>query len=217
MSTLTALESAVQFGVVPVLAIENVDDALPLADALIAGGLPVAEITFRTDAAAEAIRRIAESRPEIHVGAGTLLTPEQVDAAVASGAQFAVAPGLNPRIVERARELNLPFSPGVCTPSDVEGALELGCRFLKFFPAEAAGGVTMLRALAGPYGHTGVRFMPTGGINLGNLPAYGALPVVAAVGGTWIATKEHLAAGDWAGIAARCREAVAAAREAMGG
>lgn len=211
MNLNSGLEAAVEFGVIPVLAIDRIEDALPLADALIAGGLPVAEITFRTPAAADAIRIIAEKRPEVCVGAGTLLTAEQVQAASDSGARFAVAPGLNPAIVRRAAELGLPFAPGVCTPSDVEGALALGCLVLKFFPAEAAGGAPMLSALAGPYGHTGVKFIPTGGISLDTIQRYRAMSVVAAVGGTWIAKPEHLVAQDWKGIADRCRAARATA------
>ncbi len=214
MKSRNPFEAIARYGVVPVVAIEKAEDALPLADALLAGGLPLIEVTFRTRAAAEAIRRITGERREMIVGAGTVLTRENTEAALDSGACFAVAPGLNPGVVSRAQELGLPFVPGICTPSDIEAALELGCRMLKFFPAEAAGGVAMVKALSAPYRHTGVRFMPTGGINPANLAAYRALPEVAAAGGTWIAKKEHLAAGDWDGITARCREAIAVAQSA---
>ncbi len=196
-------------GVVPVVAIENVEHALLLADALIAGGLPVAEITFRTAAGAEVIRRIAAERPEMLLGAGTVLTPEQAREAKACGAAFAVAPGLNPRVVQAAGEVDLPFFPGVMTPSDVEKALEMGCRQLKFFPAGPAGGVKMLQALTAPYAHLGVRFMPTGGVTPENLPDYLAVSSVTAVGGTWIATTQAIREGDWSGITERARAAAA--------
>ena len=152
---------------VPVIAIEAVEAALPLADALLEGGLPVAEITFRTPAAAEVIARLARHRPALLVGAGTVLSEENVDAAKAAGARFGVAPGLNPAVVQHAAQVGLPFVPGVCTPSEIEQALGLGCRMVKFFPAESGGGVEMVKTLATPYAHTGIRFMPTGGLNAG--------------------------------------------------
>jgi 2-dehydro-3-deoxyphosphogluconate aldolase / (4S)-4-hydroxy-2-oxoglutarate aldolase len=197
-----------RLGIVPVIAIENAAAAIPLADALIAGGLPVVEITFRTAAAAEAIRKIAKERPQIIIGAGTVLTRANVEAAKASGAAFAVAPGLNPEIVKYAREVGLPFVPGVATPSDIEFGLSHGCKLLKFFPAEANGGVKMLEALSGPYQHAGIRFMPTGGVNPANLESYLKLGTVAAVGGTWIAKKEDLANGNWGDIPGRCQAAL---------
>ena len=203
-------------GVVPVITIDSLDASLPLADALLAGGLPLAEITFRTAAAADVIRRLTTQRPQLLVGAGTVLTAENLDAAVQCGAKFGVAPGLNPHIVRRAREAGLPFVPGVATPSEIEQALALGCRVLKFFPAEALGGVAMLQALAAPYTHTGVRFMPTGGVGPANLQSYLNLPHVAAVGGTWIAKPEDLAAGRWPAIGERCAAAVAVARQRGG-
>ena len=211
----TVLDRVAELGVVPVIAIDSVAHALPLADALLEGGLPVVEITFRTAAAAEVIRVLARERPALIVGAGTVLTPETVQTAVDAGARFAVAPGLNPRVVEAAQELNLPFLPGVANPSDIEAGLELGCKLLKFFPAEALGGTKLLSALSAPYKHTGVRFMPTGGASPSNLEAYLKIDTVAAVGGTWIAKKEDMAEGKWEIIAQRCREAcalVAAAR-----
>jgi 2-dehydro-3-deoxyphosphogluconate aldolase / (4S)-4-hydroxy-2-oxoglutarate aldolase len=204
-----------QLGVVPVIAIENVEAAIPLADALIAGGLPVVEITFRTTAAAEVIRRIAKERPQLIVGAGTVLTAANLEAAKTSGAAFAVAPGLNPQTVKQAQAIGLPFMPGIATPSDIELGLSLGCKFMKFFPAEANGGVGMLEALSAPYKHTGIRFMPTGGVNPGNLESYLKLDTVAAVGGTWIAKKEDLAGDKWDDVRARCKavlEIVAKAR-----
>ena len=209
------LDRVAELGVVPVIAIDSAAHALPLADALLAGGLPVVEITFRTAAAAEVIRILAKERPDLITGAGTVLTPETVKIAVDAGARFAVAPGLNPRVVKAAQELGLPFVPGIANPSDIEAGLELGCRLLKFFPAEALGGTKLLSALSAPYKHTGVRFMPTGGASTANLESYLKIDTVAAVGGTWIAKKEDMAEGKWDLIAQRCREAraiVAAAR-----
>ena len=200
-------EKIAEFGVVPVIAIDSAEQALPLADALIAGGLPLAEITFRTEAAAETIRQIAKNRPQMLVGAGTVLTPATVAAARDAGAAFAVAPGLNARVVGSARALNLPFVPGTANPSDVEIGLELGCKLLKFFPAEALGGAKLLSAIYAPYKHTGVKFMPTGGVTADNLESYLSLNAVAAVGGTWLAKNADIAAGNWDAIADRCRAA----------
>jgi 2-dehydro-3-deoxyphosphogluconate aldolase/(4S)-4-hydroxy-2-oxoglutarate aldolase len=210
------LDRVARCGVVPVIAIENVEAALPLADALLAGGLPVVEITFRTGAAAEVIGRLARERPQLIVGAGTVLTPANLKAAREAGAAFAVAPGLNPEIVRRARDLGMPFVPGVATPTDIEGGLALGCELLKFFPAEALGGVAMIEALSAPYKHTGVRFMPTGGVNPANLLAYLHLSTVAAVGSTWLAKPDDLAAGKWVEIRNRCKSAVELVTQARG-
>jgi 2-dehydro-3-deoxyphosphogluconate aldolase/(4S)-4-hydroxy-2-oxoglutarate aldolase len=194
--------------IVPVIAIEKAEWALPLADALIAGGLPIVEITFRTAAAATVIKTMREARPDLLVGAGTVLTPDNLKAAFDAGAAFALAPGCNPTIVNLAAKIGLPFFPGVATPSEVEQALELGCQTLKFFPAQQLGGVAMLNALAGPYRHTGVKFIPTGGVTPANLPEYLGCNVVAAVGGTWLAKPEDFAAGKWADITQRCRDAM---------
>jgi len=201
------LEALAHHGVVPVIAIDSVEAALPLADALIAGGLPVAEITFRTAAAAEVIQLLARERPDLVLGAGTVLTVENLEAAKACGAQFAVAPGCNPTVITRAKELGFPFVPGVATPTDIETALALGCTLLKFFPSEALGGLSMIKALSAPYKHAGVRFVPTGGVSAGNLAEYLATDGVVAVGGTWIAKKEDLADAQWDAIRDRCREA----------
>jgi 2-dehydro-3-deoxyphosphogluconate aldolase/(4S)-4-hydroxy-2-oxoglutarate aldolase len=197
-----------RLGVIPVIAIEDANAAIPLADALIAGGLSAAEITFRTAAAAEVIRRIAKDRPRFLIGAGTVLNGVNLEAAKASGAAFAVAPGLNPQSVKHAQAMGLAFMPGVATASDIELGLSLGCKYLKFFPAEANGGVPMIEALSAPYKHTGLRFMPTGGVNLANLESYLKLDTVAAVGGTWIAKKEDLANGNWDQIRDRCKAAL---------
>ncbi|MGC8861520.1 MAG: bifunctional 4-hydroxy-2-oxoglutarate aldolase/2-dehydro-3-deoxy-phosphogluconate aldolase [Armatimonadota bacterium] len=196
-----------RYRVIPVIAIESAEAALSLADALAQGGLPVAEITFRTDAAAETISLLKKERPELILGAGTVLTLENLLRAKDCGASFAVAPGTNPEIVRKANEIGLPFVPGVATASEIEQALSLGCRIQKFFPSEASGGVAMIKALSAPYAHTGVRFVPTGGITVANLADYLSLPTVAAVGGTWIATKEDISAGRWQEITRRCEEA----------
>jgi len=195
-------------GVVPVIAIDSAESAVELADALIAGGLPVAEITFRTQAAAEVIATLKRKRPELLIGAGTVLGVENLQKAKDCGAEFAVAPGLNPFVVKRAIDLGIPFIPGVATPSEIEQAFSLGCSVLKFFPAEACGGVKMLRAMAAPYKHTDVRFVPTGGVNSQNLSSYLELSSVLCVGGTWVAKQADIAQGRWSDITSRCRQAV---------
>jgi 2-dehydro-3-deoxyphosphogluconate aldolase/(4S)-4-hydroxy-2-oxoglutarate aldolase len=216
MTSGTLFEQLTQHRLIPVIALEEVEAALPLADALLEGGLPVVEITFRTAAAAEVLRVLCRERPQLLVGAGTILTAANLEATKSAGAAFAVAPGLNPRIVEQAQKLDLPFLPGVATPTDIEAALALGCKLLKFFPAEALGGVAMLEALSAPYKHAGIRFVPTGGVTPSNLPNYLALDTVAAVGGTWLAKKEDLANGNWPAVRERCREAVATAKKSPG-
>jgi len=205
MSEESVYERIAELKVVPVVAIESVDSAIPLADALIAGGLPVAEITFRTACAAEVIALLAKERPALLVGAGTVLTADNAQQAKAAGAAFAVAPGLNPNTIRAAAAAGLPFSPGIMTPSNVETALELGIRNLKFFPAGAAGGVPMLKSLAAPYKHLGVRFIPTGGITIDNVQDYLAVPQVIAAGGTWLAKQSDIADGNWDMITANCK------------
>lgn len=203
-------------GVVPVIAIDDAAAALPLADALIAGGLPVAEITFRTAAARDAIAAIAAHRPQMILGAGTVLDEAQVDASVAAGARFALSPGLDGAVLEHARARGLPFAPGIMTPSDVQAALRAGCGMVKFFPAVAAGGPAMLKSIAAPYAHTGLGFNPTGGVTLETLGDWLSIPEVRAVGGTWIATRADIAAGNWDRIAANARAAVAAVARIRG-
>jgi 2-dehydro-3-deoxyphosphogluconate aldolase / (4S)-4-hydroxy-2-oxoglutarate aldolase len=200
--------------IVPVVVLDHVESAEPLAEALLAGGLDIMEVTFRTAAAEESIRRIATRLPEILIGAGTLLEKDQVQRAKNAGAVFGLAPGLNPNIIAAANEIELQFSPGVMTPSDVELALSLGCKLLKFFPAEAAGGVNMLKSLAGPYGHTGVKFIPTGGVSSGNLASYLKLPIVAAIGGSWMVDKQLVNECKWGEITRITQEALAAAAAA---
>jgi len=195
-----------QYGVIPVIAIESAKDALPLADALIAGGLPIAEITFRTEAGAEAISLIKKKRSEVILGAGTILSIDQLLHAVDCGADFGVAPGLNEKIVEEALKHDFMFAPGVVTPTEIERALSYELKYLKFFPAEASGGVNLLKALYAPYRHLGIRFNPTGGINLGNMESYLSLEAVYAVGGSWVAKKDVIAAGRWDEITENARK-----------
>lgn len=196
-------------GVVPVIAIDDPQKALPLADALLAGGLPVAEITFRTQAAGQAIAAMSAQRPSMLVGAGTVLNHEQVDEAVEAGARFGLAPGLDLDTLNYAKSRDLPFAPGIMTPTDLQAALVAGCSMVKFFPAMPAGGPAMLKAISGPYAHTGVGFNPTGGVTLDNLGDWLSMPQVRAVGGTWIASSADIAAGNWAKIEQNARDAVA--------
>jgi 2-dehydro-3-deoxyphosphogluconate aldolase / (4S)-4-hydroxy-2-oxoglutarate aldolase len=182
---------------VPIVVLDQAESAGPLGDALVAGGMPIVEITFRTDGAAEAIATLAK-RGDLLVGAGTLLSTGQVDRAIDAGAGFLVAPGTNPRVVEHAQRHSMPILPGVATPTDIELAMSLGLETVKFFPAETMGGVAAIKALAGPYPN--MRFMPTGGITPEKLPAYLALPSVLACGGSWMAPRDKLAAGDWGAI-----------------
>lgn len=207
-------ESIAQLGVVPVIAIDDAKDAIALADALLEGGLPVAEITFRTLAAAHAIQRIRDERPELIIGAGTLLDTNSVKVAADNGARFGLAPGYDPVIVQACRDQGLPFAPGVMTPSDVSLALQADLTVVKFFPAGIAGGPAALQGIHGPFAHRHIRFIPTGGITLETLGDWLALPMVLAIGGTWIARSEDIRAGDFKGIARRARAAVQAARQA---
>ena len=193
-------------GIVPVIKIDNAKDAAPLAEALIKGGLPCAEVTFRTDAAEEAIRLMAEACPDMLVGAGTVLTTEQVDRAVAAGSKFIVSPGLNPKVVKYCQEKNVPITPGTARPTDIEMALELGLDVVKFFPAEQNGGLAMIKAMAAPY--TKVKFMPTGGISPKNLKSYLDFDKIIACGGSWMVPKDLVAAGDFEAIKNLTREAV---------
>ena len=191
--------------VVPVVAIENAEDAMRLADTLIEGGLPCAEITFRTAAAVDAMGIMAR-RGDILVGAGTVLTVDQVKAAVDVGAQFMVSPGFNPRVVGYCVENNITVTPGICTPSDIEAALGFGLEVLKFFPAEAFGGLKTLKAMSGPYG--AIKFIPTGGISPNNLVEYLQFPKTLACGGTWIAKSNLISEGQFDQILSSAKEAV---------
>lgn len=206
----TAIDRMGDLGLVPVVKIDDADNALALADALIEGGLPVAEITFRTDAAAAAIGRIADQRPDLLVGAGTVLNVENAARAIDAGAAFLVAPGLNTAVVEYAAARGVAMLPGVCTPSDVEMALGLGLDTVKFFPAEAFGGLATLKAMSAPYAM--MRWVPTGGINASNLADYLAFAPVLACGGSWMVAGKLIAAGEFDTIAGLTRDAVAAVR-----
>ena len=203
-------------GIIPVIVIEDEAQAVPLARALVKGGLPVLEVTFRTKAAAGAIRAIRENVPEAVVGAGTLLTPEMVTAAVAAGAAFGVAPGFDPTVVEAAKAAGLPFCPGIATASELSQALTAGAKMVKFFPAEAAGGVKMIKNFLGAFRFTGVTFMPTGGVNLANVSDYLAVPEIVCCGGTWVVPKDALAANDWAAIERLAADAAACVRAVRG-
>jgi len=191
-----------------ITSVDRAEDAVPLAEALLAGGLNVMEITFRTAAAAESIQRIRQKVPQMSIGAGTLLSLEQVQRAIDVGAQFGVSPGLNETVLAAANKNRMPFFPGVMTPTEVDRALSLGWKHLKFFPAEPAGGAAMLKALAAPFAHTGVKFIPTGSINAVKLPDYLALPQVAAIGGSWMAERKLVAEKQWAKITALTAEAL---------
>lgn len=203
-----------EVGIVPVVVLDDAKDALPLAQALCDGGLPCAEVTFRTDAAEESIRRIREQFPDMLVGAGTVLTTDQVDRAVAAGAAFVVSPGLNPRIVKYCVGNDILILPGCANPSDIEQALENGLEAVKFFPAEPAGGLKMIKAMAAAY--TEVKFMPTGGISPDNVKDYLAYDRILACGGSWMVKGDLIHAGDFDRIRELAREAVGIVKEIRG-
>ena len=203
-------------GVIPVIVIEREEQAVPLAKALAKGGLPVLEVTFRTAAAAGAIAAIRREVPEAVLGAGTLLTPQMVKDAKAAGAVFGVAPGFDPVVMAAAKAEGLPMCPGIATASELSQALTAGCTMVKFFPAEAAGGVKMIKNLLGAFRFTGVRFMPTGGVNLSNVADYLSVPEIVCCGGTWIVPKDALAANDWAAIEKLAADAAALVRKLRG-
>ena len=209
MDVVETLRSA---GIIPVIVIDDEAKAVPLARALVSGGLPVLEVTFRTAVAAAAIAKIRAEVPDAVVGAGTLLMREQVKAAKEAGAVFGVAPGFDPVIVAQAQEIGLPMVPGIATASELSQALTAGVPMVKFFPAEAAGGVKMIKNLLGAFRFTGVKFMPTGGINAVNVKDYLAVPEIVACGGTWIVPKDAVAANDWGRITALASEAAAIVR-----
>ncbi|MFF1528043.1 bifunctional 4-hydroxy-2-oxoglutarate aldolase/2-dehydro-3-deoxy-phosphogluconate aldolase [Cellulomonas sp. NPDC058312] len=202
------LEQLAAHRIVPVVVLDEVADAGPLAEALVTGGLPVAEITFRTAAAADAIRVMAD-RGDVLVGAGTVVSADQVDRAVAAGARYVVSPGTSRAVVERAQEHGVPVLPGAVTATEVQAALELGLGTVKFFPAGTSGGPAAIAALAAPFG--ALRFVPTGGVGPANLDQYLALPCVAAVGGSWMVPRDRVRAGDLAGVRALVAESVALA------
>lgn len=210
-----AMEKMIEkFGVMPVVVLENAEDALPLAEALIGGGLPCAEVTFRTDAAEESIRRMAEHFPEMLVGAGTVLTTEQVDRAVRAGAKFIVSPGFDPEIVDYCIGRKIPVFPGCITPSEAAQAVKRGLKVVKFFPAEQFGGVSTIKALAAPY--TMLKFMPTGGVNAKNLKEYLSCDKILCCGGSWMVKGDLIKAGEFEKICEMTREAAALVKEIRG-
>ena len=205
-TTQQIIEKLRQLKVVPVIALDYAEDILPLPDTLDKNGLPVAEITFRSEAAADAIHLLRTQRPDFLIAAGTVLTAEQVVLAKSSGADFVVTPGLNPKIVKLCQDLNFPITPGVNNPMAIETALEMGISAVKFFPAEASGGVKMIKALLGPYAQ--LQIMPTGGIGLHNIRDYLAIPNIVACGGSWFVEKKLIKAKNWAEIGRLVKEAV---------
>lgn len=204
-------------GVIAVLVIDKVEHGPPLAEALLAGGVDAMELTLRTPAAIDALRAIRRDVLSMLAGIGTILTPEQVEQVVEAGAAFGVAPGFNRRVVERARTLGLPFAPGVTTASEIEAAVELGCRELKFFPAEPSGGMAYLSSMSAPYAHLGLRFVPLGGLNAKNMAGYLANPAVLAIGGSWIAPRKLIQQQDWSAISANAAQARRVIDELRGG
>ena len=210
------IETLGKAGIIPVIVIEKEEQAVPLARALVKGGLPVLEVTFRTKAAPGAIAAIRREVPEAILGAGTLLTPEMVKAAKAAGAVFGVAPGFDPVVLAAAKAEGLPMCPGIATASELSQGLTAGCTMVKFFPAEAAGGVKMIKNLLGAFRFTGVTFMPTGGVKLDNVADYLAVPEIVCCGGTWIVPKDALAAGDYAAIEKLAADASALVKKLRG-
>ena len=202
--------------IIPVIVIEDITKAVPLALALVKGGLPVLEVTFRTACAAEAIAKIKAEVPGAVLIAGIVFKFEQLKAAKAAGAEACVAPGFDPAIVSAANEMGMPFCPGIATASELSQALALGCNFVKFFPAESAGGVKYIKDLLGALRWTGVKFMPTGGVKLSNVADYLSVPEIICCGGTWIAPKDAIKNDDWATIEKLASEAAALAREIKG-
>ncbi|HET7314416.1 bifunctional 4-hydroxy-2-oxoglutarate aldolase/2-dehydro-3-deoxy-phosphogluconate aldolase [Salinisphaera sp.] len=205
-------QTIAEIGIVPVIAIDDEAQAAPLAETLVSAGLPIAEITFRTPAAAGVIKAMRAAAPDLLVGAGTVLFPQEVDVAVEAGAQFALAPGLVPSVVDHARSRALPFFPGVMTPSDIGSALSLGITTMKFFPAGPAGGPDMLKALAAPHAHCHPRFIPTGGIGAADIETWLRVGVVDAIGGSWIARRDAIREGRWQTIHDNASAAVESAR-----
>lgn len=204
-------------GVIAVLMLDDAASAVPVAQALLAGGVDCIELTLRTPVAMEALRRIRAEVPDMTVGVGTILSPGQVHEVKDAGAAFGVAPGMNPRVVAEAQRVGLPFAPGVCTPTDIELAIEQGCRLLKFFPSEPCGGLPYLRTIAAPFAHLGVKYIPLGGVGAANAEVYLKEPSVQALGGSWLAPRETIQKQDWASITANAREVMAIVKRVRGG
>ena len=208
------MEKFYKTGIVPVVVLNDAEDALPLGEKLMAGGLPCAEVTFRTAAAEESIRRMAKAYPDMLVGAGTVLTIEQADRAIGAGAKFIVSPGFNPKVTEYVLKKGVPMTPGVCTPTEIEAAMAFGLDVLKFFPAEPSGGLKMIKAVAAAY--VSLRFMPTGGINAGNVRDYLAYDRIVACGGSWMVSGGLIKEGRFDEIERLVREAAAIVKEIRG-
>jgi len=206
-----------QGGIVATLTIDDPDDAVPLAHALADGGVHCLELTLRTATALESLRRIRAEVPQVIVGAGTVLTPSQAKECKDAGAAFGVAPGTNPRVIAEAQRLGLPFAPGICTPSDIEHALEAGCTLMKFFPSEPCGGLAYLRTIAAPFAHLGVKFIPLGGVDSSNIENYLKEDFVPAVGGSWMAPRLLVQRKEWEALTTRARHATHLAAKARGG
>lgn len=206
----TTIDELTQRPVIPVIVIEDANDAVPLAEALLEGGIDIIEITFRTAAAADAISAIAKALPQMLTGAGTVVTEDNINRALDAGSSFGLAPGLNPATIARFQKAGVPFVPGIATPSELEQGLSLGCKLMKFFPAGDMGGPKFLKALSGPYASYGVKFCPTGGITLDNMNDYLSLPIVSSIGGSWLATRQQIADKDWKTITQQARDALAA-------
>jgi 2-dehydro-3-deoxyphosphogluconate aldolase/(4S)-4-hydroxy-2-oxoglutarate aldolase len=200
-------------GVIAVLVIDQVKHAVPVARALLEGGISVMELTLRTPAAIDAVRAIRDEVPEMLAGVGTVIEPDQIAAVAQAGAAFAVAPGFNRRVMETAIAAGMPFAPGIATATDIESALELGCRMLKFFPAEPSGGMSMLKSMAAPYNHLGIKYVPLGGLSLGNMTSYLESPLIAALGGSWLAPRDLISQEQWAQITENARTAADIVRQ----
>lgn len=201
-------------GVIAVLVIDQVEHAVPVARALLEGGISVMELTLRTPAAIDAVRAIRDEVPEMLAGVGTVLSPDQVAAVAQAGAAFAVAPGFNRRVMDTALAAGMPFAPGIATPTDIESALELDCRLLKFFPAEPSGGMSMLKAMAAPYNHLGIKYVPLGGLNVSNMVSYLQSPLIAGLGGSWLAPRDLINGEQWSQITDNARAASDLVRQA---
>ena len=206
---MTALERFARAGIVPVVVLDDAKDAVATANAMLAGGVDVMEITFRTAAAPDAIRAVSENCPDMLVGAGTILTLEQCKKALQMGAQFIVSPGFDPEVVAYCVENNIPITPGCVTPTEITAALKMGLKVVKFFPANVYGGLNAMKNLAAPF--VGIKFLPTGGVNAGNIREYIDSPFILAVGGSWVCPKADIAAGNFEKITALCAEARQAA------
>lgn len=200
------IEKVEEAGIIAVVVIDQLEHALPLANALLEGGVDAIELTLRTPVALDAGRVIKQSVPEMMLGFGTVITTQQVDAVVDVGADFAVAPGCNPRVIKAAQDKGLSFAPGIMTPTDIELAVELGCRVLKYFPAETSGGMKHLESMTAPYQYLGLKYIPLGGLNMNNAPTYLSSPLITAVGGSWVAKRHLIQNEDWSAITKNARE-----------